>query len=91
VFDHPVTFALVVFALSIAAYIPMSDAFGPSAWKGVGPFQVQISCVFLYLLYFLAGTWLGARGIDRSAVLPRARLPGIGGRGSLRARHPTPG
>ena len=66
--DHPVVFALALFGLSIAAYLPMSTAFGPSAWAGFGPFQVQISRVFVYLLYFLAGVLLGARGLKRSAV-----------------------
>ena len=68
VLDNPIVFVVVLFALAVAAYIPMSNAFGPSAWKGIGPFQVQISRVFVYLLYFLAGVALGARGLDRSVV-----------------------
>jgi len=65
--DNPLVFVLVLFGLSIAAYMPMSDAFGPSKWLGLGPFQVQISRVFVYLLYFLAGVALGSRGLDRGA------------------------
>ena len=65
--DNPLIFVLVLFGLSIAVYVPMSNAFGPSAWKGFGPFQMQISRVFLYLLYFLAGVALGSRGLTRSA------------------------
>ena len=68
VLDNPVVFTVILFGLAGAAYVPMSNAFGPSAWKGIGPFQVQISRVFVYLLYFLAGVALGARGLDRSAV-----------------------
>jgi len=66
--DNPLIFVVLLFGLSIAAYIPMSDAFGPSAWKGLGPFQMQISRVFVYLLYFLAGVALGARGLKQCAV-----------------------
>ena len=66
--DHPLVFVLALFGLSIAAYIPMSNAFGPSAWMGFGPFQMQISRVFVYLLYFLAGVALGSRGLQRSAL-----------------------
>ncbi len=66
--DNPLVFVLVLFGLSIAAYIPMSNAFGPSAWMGIGPFQMQISRVFVYLLYFLAGVALGSRGLQRSAL-----------------------
>jgi len=65
--DNPLVFVAALFGLSIAAYIPMSNAFGPSAWTGIGPFQMQISRVFVYLLYFLAGVVLGSRGLDRSA------------------------
>jgi hypothetical protein len=50
-----VIIALVLFGLSIAAYIPMSNAFGPSQWLGWGPFEAQISRVFVHLLHFLAG------------------------------------
>jgi len=66
--EKGVVFALALFGLSVAAYIPMSDAFGPSRWMGIGPFQVQISRVFVYLLYFLAGVAIGARGLERSVV-----------------------
>ncbi len=63
-----VLFALILFGLSIAAYIPMSNAFGASRWLGWGPFEVQISRIFVYLLYFLAGVAIGARGLDRSIL-----------------------
>jgi peptidoglycan/LPS O-acetylase OafA/YrhL len=66
--DNPLIFVLALFGLSIAAYIPMSNAFGPSAWAGIGPFQMQISRVFVYLLYFLAGVALGSRGLERGAL-----------------------
>ena len=65
---NPIGFVLALFGLSVAAYVPMSNAFGPSAWMGIGPFQVQISRVFLYLLYFLAGVALGAHGLEQSAL-----------------------
>ena len=66
--DNPLIFVLALFGLSVAAYVPLSNAYGPSAWMGLGPFQVQISRVFLYLLYFLAGVAIGARGLARSAL-----------------------
>ena len=65
--DNPLIFVLALLGLSIAVYVPMSNAFGPSVWKGIGPFQMQISRVFVYLLYFLAGVALGSRGLNRSA------------------------
>jgi len=99
--DNPVVFVLVLFGLSLAAYIPMTRAFGPTAWKGIGPLQVQISRVFLYLLYFLAGVVLGSRGLERGAFRrdgPIAKcwwawvLAGIGSYAALSwvfTSHPT--
>ena len=36
-------------------------------WIGIGPFHAQAGRILLYLLYFLAGTAVGAFGVDRSA------------------------
>ena len=67
VLDSSLLFALALIGLSFAAYLPMRGAFGPSEWLGIGPFQMQISRVFLYLLYFGAGVAIGARGLERGA------------------------
>jgi len=66
--DNPLVFVLALFGLSVAAYVPMSIAFGPSAWWAFGPFKVQTSRVFVYLLYFLAGVALGSRGLNQGAL-----------------------
>jgi len=65
--DRPGLFAVALFTLSVAAYIPMIKAVDVSRWAGVGPFKVQISRLFLYLVYFVAGVAMGARGLGRSA------------------------
>gem|GEM_PF-6298296 len=64
--DNPWAFVLALFGLSVAAYLPMSNAFGPSAWMGIGPFLLRVSRGFLYLLYFLAGVAMGGSGVDAS-------------------------
>ena len=48
---------------------------------GIRTFDVQISRLFLYLLYFLAGVALGARGLHRSAVRSDGPMASTGGRG----------
>lgn len=65
--DNPIVFTVGLFALSIAAYIPITNAFDSSQWLAFGPFKVQISRVLVYLLYFLAGVAVGSRGLERSA------------------------
>ena len=53
---------------STAAYMPMVLIFGPLEWIGIGPFVVQASRLLFYLVYFLAGTAVGAYGIERSLL-----------------------
>jgi peptidoglycan/LPS O-acetylase OafA/YrhL len=67
VLDSSLLFALALIGLSFAAYLPMREAFAPSQWLGIGPFQMEIVRVFLYLVYFGAGVAIGARGLERGA------------------------
>ena len=67
VLDRPVLFAVALFTLSVVAYVPMTKAVDVSRWAGIGPFRIQTSRAFLYLVYFIAGVASGARGIDRGA------------------------
>jgi surface polysaccharide O-acyltransferase-like enzyme len=61
-----VAFFGALLGISIAAYLPMAIIIGPLEWIGIGPFRAQVSRILLYLVYFLAGTAIGAYGIDRS-------------------------
>jgi len=44
----------------------MMLAFGPVEWIGIGPFVFQASRLLFYLVYFLAGTAVGAFGLTSS-------------------------
>ena len=65
--DRPGLFAVALFVLSVVAYIPMTKAVDVSRWAGIGPFKVQVSRIFLYFVYFVAGVATGVQGFDRSA------------------------
>jgi ABC-type Na+ efflux pump permease subunit/surface polysaccharide O-acyltransferase-like enzyme len=67
ILDSSVFFAVALIGLSFAAYLPMRRFFVPSQWLGIGPFQVEIVRVFLYLVYFAGGAAIGARGLGRGA------------------------
>ncbi|MDY6933033.1 MAG: acyltransferase [Spirochaetota bacterium] len=67
ILDHPLAFFGALFGISIAAYLPIAIIYGPLEWIGIGPFNAQASRILLYLVYFLAGTTVGACGFDRSA------------------------
>jgi len=66
ILGSPVAFFGALLGISITAYLPMSIIIGPLEWVGIGPFHAQASRIFLYLVYFLAGTAIGAYGIDRT-------------------------
>jgi len=66
ILGSPVAFFGALLAISIAAYLPVAIIVGPLEWIGIGPFHGQASRILLYLVYFLAGTAIGAYGIDRT-------------------------
>ena len=66
VFDRPVPFHLVLFAVSTAAYLPLSLVFEPWQWVGFGPFVAQASRLLFYFVYFAAGVAISAYGLERS-------------------------
>jgi surface polysaccharide O-acyltransferase-like enzyme len=67
VFDNSLLFALVLIGFAFVAYLPMRTVFAPGQWLGIGPFQMEIVRLFLYLVYFAAGVAIGARGLERGA------------------------
>ena len=66
IFEHSMVFFGVLLLISIAAYMPMLLAFGPSEWISIGPFHFQASRLLLYFSYFVLGTLVGAFGLNRS-------------------------
>lgn len=68
VFERPLAFFGALLGISTAAYLPMVLIFGPLEWIGIGPFVAQASRIMVYLVYFLAGTTLGAYGLNRSVL-----------------------
>jgi len=66
ILGNPVAFFGALLGISIAAYLPMAIIIGPLEWIGIGPFHAQASRILLYLVYFFAGTAIGAYGIDRT-------------------------
>jgi surface polysaccharide O-acyltransferase-like enzyme len=74
ILDRPVAFFGALLGISIAAYLPIAIIFGPLEWIGIGPFNAQASRILLYLVYFLAGTVVGACGFDCSAFRSEGAL-----------------
>ncbi len=76
VFERPLAFFGTLLGISTAAYLPMALIFGPFEWLEIGPFEAQTSRILLYLVYFLAGTAVGAYGLDRSLLKSDGLLAG---------------
>jgi surface polysaccharide O-acyltransferase-like enzyme len=66
ILSRPVIFFGVLFGISIIVYLPIAITFGPLRWIGIGPFNAQAGRILLYLVYFLAGTAVGATSIERN-------------------------
>ena len=58
--QKPFAFLAFFFLVSALAYIPISLSVGQYTWTGVGPFVFQLNRIFLYFLFFLFGSCLGA-------------------------------
>ncbi|MBE0524095.1 MAG: acyltransferase [Methanosarcinales archaeon] len=71
---QPVKFFMLLVLLSAVAYIPISAIFDSFFWLQVGPAQIQINRLFLYAVYFLAGIFFGAYGIERTFLVPNSKL-----------------
>jgi hypothetical protein len=67
---RPRTFAAVLLALSMLAYVPLALAFTPWAWFQTGPFAFQECRPLLYAVWFFAGIGVGAHGIERGLLAP---------------------
>jgi len=74
ILDRPAAFFGALLGISIAVYLPMAIIFGPLKWIGIGPFNAQVSRILLYLVYFLAGTVVGACGFGRSTFRSEGAL-----------------
>jgi len=74
ILGHPVAFFGILLGISIIVYLPIAITFGPLRWIGIGPFNAQTGRILLYLVYFLAGTAVGAIGIDRSVFKTNGTL-----------------
>ena len=74
ILGRPVVFFGALLGISTAAYLPIAIIFGPLEWIGIGPFHAQASRILLYLVYFLAGTAVGACCFDRSAFRSNGAL-----------------
>ena len=74
VLRHQLTFFGILTVISTFAWLPMVSAFGPFHWSGIGPFTFQTSRILLYFVYFLAGTVVGAFGIEKSMFRSNSKL-----------------
>ena len=59
--------AVVLIVLSLGAFIPMANIFGADQWLGKGILNFQTARLIPYFIYFIAGTWIGSIGIEKTA------------------------
>jgi len=57
--NKPFTFFINLFCIIWILYVPLAYMVGQGKWTGLGPFDFQVSRVFLYLGFFTLGTLIG--------------------------------
>lgn len=65
---HPARYFLWFTAAALLAYVPLALAFTPMAWAGRGPLSLQFCRPLLYLVFYLAGLGVGARGFENGLL-----------------------
>jgi len=71
---HPAKLFTALTAASALAYVPMAIAFTPWAWNAHGPFALQYSRALLYLVFYIAGLAIGARGLESGPLAAEGLL-----------------
>ncbi len=71
---RPLRFLGLLLLCSAVAYVPITGAYGSFFWVQWGPAQVQVNRVLFYAVYFLAGVFFGAYGIERTFLTPDSPL-----------------
>lgn len=66
--NKPVLLLAGWFLITWILYVPMRLLFGPEGWASLGPFDFQISRLFLYAGYFILGTIIGTIPFDKGLL-----------------------
>ena len=71
--NHPIKFIVGIFVFTWILYVPLAYYVGAGTWVGFGPFDFQLSRIFLYFGYFTLGIIIGTT--DFSATLFNTESP----------------
>jgi GNAT superfamily N-acetyltransferase len=71
---RPQRFLATLACAAVAAYLPLTLAYGPFDWYERGPFSFQMSRPLLYGVYFFAGAAVGAAGLGEGLLAPDGAL-----------------
>jgi glucans biosynthesis protein C len=78
--DKPFIFFSILFCLTWILYVPLAYKVGASTWTGLGPFDFQVSRIFLYFGFFTLGILIGETDFNnellstKSAIVKNWRL-----------------
>jgi hypothetical protein len=71
---RPARYVFLVAGACIAAYVPLALAFSPLSWADRGPFSIQLSRPFIYIVAYFAGLGVGAAGLQAGLLAPDGGL-----------------
>lgn len=63
--NQPIKILFIWYVITWLTYTPMMLWAGSGTWTGIGPFDFQVSRIFLYFSYFIIGIAIGSSGTDK--------------------------
>ena len=72
--NRPFVFFVFLFFVTWLLYVPLAYNFGAGTWVGFGPFDFQLSRIFLYFGYFLIGIFIGCTDFNQGIFSINARI-----------------
>jgi len=72
--NKPLPFILLAIVFTWILYVPLAMYVGPYTWRGIGPFDFQLSRVLWYFGYFLAGVAIGGTDLNSGIFSSTSQL-----------------
>jgi glucans biosynthesis protein C len=72
--DKPFIFFSILFCLGWILYVPLAYSVGAGTWTGLGPFDFQLSRIFLYVGFFTLGILIGETDFNNEILSTQSAI-----------------
>jgi surface polysaccharide O-acyltransferase-like enzyme len=71
---RPFSFFFALFFITWMLYVPIAYCVGAGTWTGFGPFDFQLSRIFLYFGYFILGVLIGNTDFNKNIFSEKSAI-----------------